>query len=126
VVENAEPKGRPPGLTSPFSFALAATFVSASFAGEFTVHQGKRYRATISLKSVEHLADNALIASKFRAFGSQECMSRVQVRYVGSKASGQSDHASSDHSRCSTVILTSRAGFSFWIAAKHVRYGVSC
>ena len=52
------------------AFAIAASFVSASsLAGEFTVEQGKRYRATLSLKSVERLADNELIARKFRALG---------------------------------------------------------
>jgi hypothetical protein len=34
-------------------FAMAASFVSVSLAGEFTVEKGKRYRATLSLKSVE-------------------------------------------------------------------------
>ena len=57
-------------LTGLATFAIAATFVSAlSFAAEFTVHKGKRYRATLSLNSVERLADNALIARKFRALG---------------------------------------------------------
>lgn len=48
-------------------FAITATFSSTSLAREFTVQQGERYRATLSLNSVERLADNALIASKFRA-----------------------------------------------------------
>ena len=61
------------------AFAIAATFVSASFAGEFTVHQGKRYRATLALNSVEQLADNVLIARKFRALG----FSRVRVSGSG-------------------------------------------
>jgi len=61
------------------AFAIAATFVSASFAGEFTVHHGKRYRATLALNSVEQLADNALIARKFRALG----FSRVRVSGSG-------------------------------------------
>jgi hypothetical protein len=57
-------------LTAPIAFALVATFVSASsFAAEFTVHQGKRYRAILALKSVEQLVDNALIAQKFRDLG---------------------------------------------------------
>ena len=51
------------------AFAITATFSSASFAAEFTVHQGKRYRATLSLNSVERLADNNLIERKFRALG---------------------------------------------------------
>jgi hypothetical protein len=51
------------------AFAITAVFGSAGFAGEFTVHQGKRYRATLALNSVERLADNALIARKFRALG---------------------------------------------------------
>jgi hypothetical protein len=60
--------------------ALAiATLVSPSFAGEFTVHNGKRYRATLSLNSVERLTDNALIARKFRALG----FSKVRVSGAG-------------------------------------------
>jgi hypothetical protein len=51
------------------ALALTATFSSTSFAGEFTVQQGKRYRATLSLNSVERLADNSLIKRKFRALG---------------------------------------------------------
>ena len=51
------------------ALAITATFGSASFAGDFTVHQGKRYRATLTLNSVERLADNSLIARKFRALG---------------------------------------------------------
>jgi hypothetical protein len=54
------------------AFAIAASFVSASFAGEFTVEQGKRYRATLALKPAEQLADNAFIARKFRAVGFSE------------------------------------------------------
>ena len=59
--------------------AITATFGSASFAGEFTVHQGKRYRATLALNSVERLTDNALIARKFRALG----FSKVRVSGAG-------------------------------------------
>ena len=62
------------------AFAITAAFVSASFAGEFTVREGKRYRATLALNSVERLADNALIASKFRALG----FTRVHVSGSGS------------------------------------------
>jgi hypothetical protein len=52
------------------AFAIAATFVSASsFAAEYTVHQGTRYRATLALSSVEQLANNEMIAQKFRAVG---------------------------------------------------------
>ena len=57
---------------------VIATIVSPSFAGEFTVHSGKRYRATLSLNSVE-LSDNALIAEKFRAMG----FSKVRVSGAG-------------------------------------------
>jgi hypothetical protein len=49
--------------------AITAAFGSASLAGEFTIREGTRYRATLSLDSVERLADNALIARKFRALG---------------------------------------------------------
>jgi hypothetical protein len=61
------------------ALAITATFGSASFAGEFTVHQGKRYRATLALNSVERLTDNALIARKFRALG----FSKVRVSGAG-------------------------------------------
>ena len=61
------------------AFAVTAIFSSVSFAGDFTVHKGKRYRATLSLNSVERLADNALIASKFRALG----FSKVRVSGAG-------------------------------------------
>ena len=67
-------------LTALAAFAIAVTYVIASsFAAEFTVHQGKRYRATLALNSVERLADNALIARKFRALG----FSRVRVSGTG-------------------------------------------
>ena len=61
------------------AFAIIATFTSVSFAGEFMVHKGKRYRATLSLNSVERLADNALIASKFRILG----FTKVRVSGAG-------------------------------------------
>jgi hypothetical protein len=61
-------------------FAMAAAVFGASGnAGEFTVEQGKRYRATLALKSVERLADNELIARKFRALG----FSKVRVSGSG-------------------------------------------
>jgi hypothetical protein len=67
-------------LTALAALAIAASFVSASsFAAEFTVHQGKRYRAILALKSIEQLADNALIAQKFRDMG----FSRVRVSGAG-------------------------------------------
>ena len=64
------------------AFAIAVTFVSASsFAGQFTVHPGKRYRATLSLSAVERLADNATIARTFRALG----FASVRVSGSGAK-----------------------------------------
>ena len=66
-------------LKSLAAFVITASLSSASFAGEFTVHQGTRYRATLSLNSVERLADNALIARKFRALG----FSNVRVSGTG-------------------------------------------
>ena len=59
--------------------AITAAFGGASFAGEFTVHQGKRYQATLALNSVERLIDNALIARRFRALG----FSKVRVSGAG-------------------------------------------
>jgi F420-dependent methylenetetrahydromethanopterin dehydrogenase len=61
------------------AFAITAAFGSTSFAGDFTVREGKRYCATVALNSVEQLADNALIARKFRALG----FSRVHVSGTG-------------------------------------------
>ena len=61
------------------AFAVTAALSSVSFAGEFTVHKGKRYRATLSLNSVERLADNALIARRFRALG----FTKVRVSGAG-------------------------------------------
>lgn len=67
-------------LTALAALAIAATFVNASsFAAEFTLHHGKQYRATLSLKSIEQLADNALIAQKFRDLG----FHRVRVSGAG-------------------------------------------
>ena len=43
------------------AFAITATFSSVSFAGDFTVLKGQRYRATLSLGSVERLVDNDLV-----------------------------------------------------------------
>jgi hypothetical protein len=72
------------------AFAIAATFVSASsFAAEFTVHHGMRYRAILVLKSVEQLANNALIAQKFRDLGFPECAFQVKEQLVESKGSGR-------------------------------------
>jgi len=68
-------------LTALAAFAIASSFVAASFAGEFTVHQGKRYRATLVLGSVERMADNAQIAQKFRALG----FTSVRVSGSGAK-----------------------------------------
>jgi hypothetical protein len=61
------------------AFAITAIFSTVSFAGDFTVHTGKRYRATLSLNLVEQMADNALIARKFRAIG----FSKVRVSGSG-------------------------------------------
>ena len=61
------------------AFAITAAFGSASFAEEFTVREGKRYRATLALNSVERLVDNALIARKFGALG----FSKVRVSGTG-------------------------------------------
>jgi hypothetical protein len=63
--------------------SLAAIFATSSFAGEFTVHHGKRYRAVLVLKSVEQLANNAMIAQRSRALGF------AQVRVSGSGVTRQ-------------------------------------
>jgi hypothetical protein len=65
------------------ALGLAVPFATASFAGEFTVHHGKRYRAVLMLKSVEQLANNSMIAQRFRALGFS------QVRVSGSGATRQ-------------------------------------
>src|SRR5262249_2341830 len=77
-VRNDQPDSLPM-LKTLTVFAITAAFSSTSFASVFRVHQGERYRATLSLNSVERLADNALIASKFRALG----FSRVRVSGAG-------------------------------------------
>jgi hypothetical protein len=57
-------------VKSSAAFCVAATFLAApSFAGEYTVHGGKKYRATLSLNSVERMCDNSTIARRFRALG---------------------------------------------------------
>ena len=60
--------------------AFASSFVASGSAGELTVHQWKRYRATLALGSVERPVDNAQIAQQFRALGF------VSVRVSGSGA----------------------------------------
>ena len=87
------------------AFAITAAFGSASFAGDFTVREGKRYRATLALNSVERLADNALIARRFRALG----FSKVRVSGTGAmrrvegvwpRKDATADVASSDRCGC--------------------------
>jgi hypothetical protein len=65
------------------ALCLIVPFATSSFAGEFTVHHGKRYRAVLVLKSVEQLVNNAMIAQRFRALGFS------QVRVSGSGATRQ-------------------------------------
>jgi hypothetical protein len=67
-------------LTALAAFAILMSFAASSFAGEFTVYQGKSYRATLVLGSVEKMLDNAAIAQRFRALG------LVGVRVSGSGA----------------------------------------
>ena len=56
-------------LVAASAFALVTITGASCFAGEFTVHHGQRYRATLSLSGIEQLADNASIAQRFRALG---------------------------------------------------------
>ena len=72
------------------AFAITAAFGSASFAGDFTVREGQRYGATIALDSVERLANNALIARRFRALG----LSRVRVSGSGARLARSTKHRS--------------------------------
>ena len=68
----------------------AAININRGFAGEFIVRQGKRYRATLALNSVEQLANNALIARRFRALG----LSRVRVSGSGARLARSTKHRS--------------------------------
>lgn len=100
-------------LTALAAFAIATSFIASSFAGEFTVHQGKRYRATLSLSSVERLVDNGSIAQKFWALGF------TSVRVSGSGATRKVEgvwpegherqHASPDSRGCHIVTALARA-----------------
>jgi hypothetical protein len=58
-----------PVLKTLLASALTVAIGGTTFAGEFTVQHGKRYKATLSLNSLERMANNALIARKFRAMG---------------------------------------------------------
>ena len=95
-------------LTALAAFAIASSFVAASFAGEFTVHQGKRYRATLALGSVERLVDNAQIAQKFRALGFRQ-LARLGVwseapgRRRLARKGDQRQPAAADRCRCQIV-----------------------
>ena len=51
----------------------------------FTVHRGKRYRATMLLNWIERLASNQVVAQKFRDLG----FSDVQVLGRGGTRSAQ-------------------------------------
>jgi hypothetical protein len=77
-------------LTALAAFVIAVSVIASSFAAEFTVHQGKRYRATLALNSVEQLANNALIARRFRALG----LSRVRVSGSGARLARSTKHRS--------------------------------
>ena len=79
------------------AFAITAAFGSASFAGEFTVREGKRYRATLVLNSVERLVDNALIEENSAHWGSLKYVFQAPEQRVGSKAFG---HARMPPRRC--------------------------
>ena len=59
---------------------------------QFTVHQGKRYRATISLNWLERLASNEIIAQTFRDVG----FSEVQVSGQGNTRSADGLWAAAD------------------------------
>jgi hypothetical protein len=95
------------------AFAIATSFIASSFADEFTVHQGKRYRATLSLSSVERLVDNASIAQKFRAARLHE-----RARFGlgldaqgGRRVAGQGhehQHAPADRGCCQVVRAAAR------------------
>ena len=103
-------------LTALAAFAIASSFVAASFAGEFTVYQGKRYRATLALGSVERLVDNAQIAQKFLAFVFRQhallgVWSEAPGRRRLARKGDQRQPAAADRCRCqivSTAASTSR------------------
>ena len=97
-------------LTALAAFAIASSFVASGSAGEFTVHQWKRYRATLALGSVERLAGNAQIAQKFRALGfRQRARLRVRSEAPGrrrlARQGDQRQPAAADRCRCQIVRL---------------------
>ena len=85
------------------AFAITAAFGSASFAGDITVHQGKRYRATLALNSVERLAATRSQAN-FAHWAFVACVFQGQERCVASRCLApqgcQRDPASSDRCGC--------------------------
>jgi hypothetical protein len=60
----------------------------------FTVHRGKRYRATILLNWIERLASNEIVAQKFRDLG----FSDVRVSGQGGTRSAQALWSAQDAS----------------------------
>lgn len=94
------------------AFAIATSFIASSFAGEFTVHQGKRYRATLSLSSVERLVDNGVDRAEIPGLGIHQrarfgLWRDSQGRRRLARQGHERQHASAD--RCGRQIVTALA-----------------
>jgi hypothetical protein len=108
-------------LTALAAFAIATSFIASSFAGEFTVHQGKRYRATLSLSSVERLVDRAEIPRA--RLHSRARFGLGRDAQGGRRVGGQGherQHAPADRGGCGVV----RANPVFSVPVAPLRLGI--
>ena len=95
-------------LTALAAFAIASSFVAASFAGEFTVHQGKRYRATLVARiggaAGRQRADRAEIPrSRFRQRARFRVRREAQGRRCVARQGYERQPAPADRRGCQIV-----------------------
>jgi hypothetical protein len=76
-------------LTALVAFVIATSFIASSFAGEFTVHQGKRYRATLSLSSSSGWSTMGRSRRNSALSASPACAFLARARRARWKACGQ-------------------------------------